>query len=87
LLKRQKRLPPTALKILLEHTKLFEKTYCKILPAGGKNKKRLKNFAVMKKHFKAYVSGWDGAKELRTRLMETDSYKEVKKVIDEYLAL
>jgi tRNA-dihydrouridine synthase len=74
------------LKILLEHTKLFEKTYCKIL-AGGKNKKRLKNFAVMKKHFKAYVSGWDGAKELRVKLMETDSYKEVKKSIDEYLAL
>jgi tRNA-dihydrouridine synthase len=78
--------PANRLKILLEHTKLFEKTYYG-RPTGGKSKKRLKNFAVMKKHFKAYVSGWDGAKELRTRLMETDSYKEVKKVIDEYLAL
>ncbi len=33
------------------------------------------NFAVMKKHFKAYVSGWDGAKELRVHLMETESVK------------
>ena len=66
------------LKILLEHTKFFEKTYC--------GRKHLKNFAVMKKHFKAYVSGWDGAKELRAKLMETDSYREVKKVIDEYLS-
>jgi tRNA-dihydrouridine synthase len=58
------------LKILLEHTKLFEKTF-----------KGVKSFNVMKKHFKAYVSGWDGAKELRAKLMETKNYKEVKKVI------
>jgi nifR3 family TIM-barrel protein len=76
--------PKDRLKILLEHTKLFEKTYCS-QPAGGKSKKRLKNFAVMKKHFKAYVSGWDGAKELRVKLMETDNYKEVKMAVDEYL--
>ncbi len=31
------------------------------------------NYATMKKHFKAYISGWDGAKELRMRLMETES--------------
>jgi tRNA-dihydrouridine synthase len=80
--------PADRLKILLEHTKSFEKTYCG-LPAGpisGKRgKKRLKNFAVMKKHFKAYVSGWDGAKELRAKLMETDDYNSVKKIIDSYL--
>jgi nifR3 family TIM-barrel protein len=64
------------LKIMLEHTKLFEKTFC--------GTKKLKNFAVMKKHFKAYVSGWDGAKELRVKLMETNSYREVKKVVDGY---
>jgi nifR3 family TIM-barrel protein len=29
------------------------------------------NFATMKKHFKAYISGWDGAKEIRVELMET----------------
>jgi hypothetical protein len=31
------------------------------------------------------VSGWDGAKELRVKLMEADTFKEVKKVVDEYL--
>jgi len=58
---------------LLEHTKLFEK-----------HLKNDKNFAVMKKHFKAYVSGFDGAKELRVKLMETSSYAEVKKIIFAY---
>lgn len=71
------KIPVERLKILLEHTKLFEKTYC--------GKKRLKNFAVMKKHFKAYVSGWDGAKELRVKLMGTENYKEVEKIIREYI--
>lgn len=62
--------PQERLEIMLEHTRLFEKTF-----------KGIKNFAVMKKHFKAYVSGWDGAKELRAKLMETESAKEVAKVI------
>jgi tRNA-dihydrouridine synthase len=64
------------LKILVEHTRLFEKTYC--------GKKHLKNFNVMKKHFKAYVSGWDGAKELRTKLMGTKNSKEVNVIINNY---
>ena len=66
--------PAERLNVLLEHTKLFEKTFC--------GKKRLKSFDVMKKHFKAYVSSWDGAKELRAELMATHSYAEVKKIID-----
>lgn len=61
------------LKVLLEHTKIFEKTF-----------KGIKNFDVMKKHFKAYVSGWKGAKELRIKLMQTKNYKEVKEVVDKY---
>jgi tRNA-dihydrouridine synthase len=62
------------LKIMLEHTKLFEKLL-------GKRK----NFAVMKKHFKAYVSGFDGAKELRVKLMEAENSKQVKNLIGEFL--
>ena len=69
--------PEERLKILLEHAKAFEKAYC-----GAKH---LKSFAVMKKHFKAYVNGWDNAKDLRARLMETNNYKEVKAVITDYL--
>ena len=39
------------------------------------------NYAVMKKHFKAYISGWDNAKELRIRLMETNSVEEAISVL------
>jgi len=62
------------LKVMLEHTKLFEK----ILG-------RHKNFAVMKKHFKAYVNGFNGAKELRMELMETKSSKEIEAIINKFL--
>ena len=30
------------------------------------------NFATMKKHFKAYIHGWDHAKDLRVQLMEAE---------------
>ena len=62
------------LKVLIEHTKLFEKLLI-----------RHKNFAIMKKHFKAYVNGFDGAKELRVKLMETTNSKEVEKIITQFL--
>ena len=62
------------LNILLDHTKLFEKLLGDV-----------KNFSVMKKHYKAYVTGWDGAKELRLKLMETKNAVEVEKTISEYL--
>jgi len=64
------------LKALLEQTKLFEKLL-------GKEK----NFSVMKKHFKAYVNGFEGAHDLRVKLMKTNSYSEVKKIINSYLGL
>jgi len=62
------------IKALVEHTKIFDKLL------SGK-----KNFAVMKKHYKAYVNGFDGARELRARLMLTDDAPEVAKVAREYL--
>ena len=68
--------PAERLKIMVEHATLFEKTF-----------KGIKNFDVMKKHFKAYVSGWDGAKELRVKLMETENSRQVKKVVGDYLGL
>jgi len=64
----------TRLKVLIEHTKLFEKKLGDI-----------KNFAIMKKHFKAYITGFDGTKELRTKLMETNNSKEVERVIKTYV--
>jgi tRNA-dihydrouridine synthase len=62
------------LKIMLEHTELFEKEM-----------KGVKNFNVMKKHFKAYVGGFDGAKELRVKFMETNNAQEVRIIVEEYL--
>src|SRR3989344_92346 len=61
------------LKIMVEHTKLFEK----LLPH--------KSFSIMKKHYKAYVNGWEGAKELRIKLMDAKDVKEVSKIVDAYL--
>lgn len=60
------------LSAMVEHTALF----CKILPN--------KNFAIMKKHYKAYINGFDGAKELRIKLMEAGSLEEVEKYISEF---
>ena len=39
------------------------------------------NYATMKKHFKAYISGWEGAKELRVRLMETETISEAQALL------
>ncbi len=55
---------------LAEHTKLFEEIL------GG-----VKSFAIMKKHFKAYISGFDGASDLRAKLMEAESAGEVKDIL------
>lgn len=73
--------PSERLSIMLEHAQLFKKEF-----GDNAMPERLKNFAVMKKHFKAYVSGWDGAKELRVRLMEEpETYADVVKIVKEYI--
>ncbi len=59
------------LQIAVEHTKLFEELLGDI-----------KSFAIMKKHFKAYVEGFDGAKELRMQLMEAKDAAEVADIIE-----
>lgn len=62
------------LETMIEHTKLYEE----LLPE--------KNFAIMKKHYKAYINGWQGAKELRTALMEANNADEVALVTEKYLS-
>ncbi len=59
---------------LVEHTYLFEKMLVEH-----------KSFDIMKKHFKAYVAGFNCAKELRIKLMETKNSDEVEKIIKEFL--
>ena len=62
------------LRVMVEHTKLYEKLL------GD-----TKSFAIMKKHYKAYVNGWDGAKELRIKLMETENAGQVEEIVMGYL--
>lgn len=59
--------------VMVEHTKLFNE----LLPE--------KNFAIMKKHYKAYVNGFDGAVELRAKLMEAKDSGEVEQIVNKYL--
>ena len=42
-----------------------------------------KHFALLKKHVKAFVTGFDGAAELRAKLMEADSAADLARVIAE----
>lgn len=64
------------LRVLIEHTKLFEALL------GG-----TKHFAIMKKHYKAYVNDFDGAKELRVKLMEAINANEVERLVEEHLKM
>jgi nifR3 family TIM-barrel protein len=61
------------LRVMVEHSKLF----CELLPH--------KNFATMKKHYKAYCHGFPGAKELRMQLMDAPDVATVQSIIDEFL--
>ena len=81
-LKSSKRTVLEKLRVMVEHTKLFEKMF--IHPARGGSAFGGKNFAIMKKHFKAYVNGFNGAKELRIKLMKVKSAKEVEKIINDF---
>ncbi len=62
-------------RVMIEHTRLF------IDLLGD-----IKNFAVMKKHYKAYVHGFDGAKELRVKLMEADDIDAIEGEIESFLS-
>ena len=63
------------LDVLVEHTKLFEQLFA-----------TKKNFAIMKKHYKAYVNGFSGAKELRTELMAAASAETVEQTLKQWRA-
>lgn len=62
------------LRVMIEHSTLF----AELLPH--------KNFSIMKKHFKAYVNGFAGAKELRVKLMETHTVSEIQDIVDNFLS-
>lgn len=60
-------------RVMIEHTRLFEE----LLP--------FKNFAIMKKHYKAYVHGFPGAPELRATLMEETCSDDIEAVVNSFL--
>jgi len=59
-----------SIKLLLEHTKLYEDKW-------GSSK----NFDVMKKFFKVYVRDFKGSNEIRQKLMMCKNYNQVEKVV------
>jgi len=63
------------LSVMLEHARFFNETL------GGH-----KSFQIMRKHFKAYCGGFDGAHELRAKLMETKNLPETEEIVKNYLA-
>jgi nifR3 family TIM-barrel protein len=58
------------LELLWKHTSLYTQTW-------GENK----NFAILKRFFKIYTTGFPGAAQIRTDLMETGSIQEVHSVL------
>jgi nifR3 family TIM-barrel protein len=63
------------LRVMVEHTYLFEKILGEY-----------KSFDIMKKHYKAYVSGFAGAKELRIKLMEgAKTAEDVENIVVEHV--
>jgi len=43
-----------------------------------------KNFNILKKHFKAYATGFSGAKQLRADLMQTHNAQEVTGAVQQF---
>ncbi|MDB5188051.1 MAG: tRNA-dihydrouridine synthase [Candidatus Kaiserbacteria bacterium] len=62
--------PDEKVKTLIKHISYFQELLTGIVSE-----------AVMKRHFKAYVYGWPGAVELRSKLMETNNLDEAKEIL------
>ena len=62
------------LELMMRHVRLFEATW------GAE-----KNYAVLKKFYKIYIKGFDGASDWRVKAMETNSPQEVYPIINELL--
>jgi len=62
------------LRVMVEHTKLFEQLFTDV-----------KNFAIMKKHYKAYANGFENARNVRVQLMDASNATEVEMIVDNFL--
>ena len=75
------------LRAAVEHTQLFEEIWRpstssdEVLQAGT-----TKSFALMKKHYQAYINNFPEAKELRAQMMECQSAEEIENVVTVFCA-
>jgi nifR3 family TIM-barrel protein len=69
------------LKAVIEHAEIFDNLHKDEIVRNG----HYKRFESLKKHFHAYVKGFNGAKELRDKLMKVKNTQEVKEAIGEFL--
>lgn len=69
-LSQQKRAKEDSMEILQKHLKLYVDTW-----------QGIKDYQVMKKFFKMYLKDFDGASELRQKLMETKNHMQVEEIL------
>jgi tRNA-dihydrouridine synthase len=62
------------LAVMLEHARLFNELL-------GDHK----SFVIMRKHFKAYASGFDGATILRAKLLNAKDLAETEAIVDDFV--
>lgn len=60
---------------LLMHTRLFERNWGHV-----------KNFNILKRFYKVYTNGFPGASKMRAELMSVNSFEEVYRLVDHFLA-
>ncbi len=66
----RQRAPRERITLLQQHADAFEEVW------GSRGR----NFDTLKRFFKIYISGWDGAKEVRTRYMEAKTVADVRAI-------
>lgn len=71
----RQRAPRERITLLQRHTDAFEEVW------GSRGR----NFDTLKRFFKIYISGWDGAKDLRTHYMEAKTFADVRAITTEAL--
>jgi nifR3 family TIM-barrel protein len=65
--------PKDKIDLMCKHVDLFEATW-------GDNK----NYPILKKFFKIYIRGFEGANELRVSLMDTSDFEEFRSILRQF---
>jgi nifR3 family TIM-barrel protein len=69
--------PNIITKVVLEHAQIFEKMFQQFDKGEGRY------FQAMRKHLAWYIKGFEGAKEIRQKLVRANNSEEVKKILSE----